>query len=48
METQDFNVEKPLQQKDKKNHGRQPTKLYYIGGVYKHHGLYYDVIKPNR
>jgi hypothetical protein len=34
-ETQDFNVENPLQQRDVKNHGRQPAKLHYILSVYK-------------
>jgi hypothetical protein len=37
-ETQDFNVENPLQQREVKNHGRQPTKLHYIWSVYKRCG----------
>jgi hypothetical protein len=36
METQDFNVENPLQQREvkTKNHRRQPAKLHYIECVF--------------
>jgi hypothetical protein len=32
--TQDFNVENPLQQREIKNHGRQPAKLHNIGSMF--------------
>jgi hypothetical protein len=35
--TRDFNVENPCNTQGK-NHGRQPAKLHYFGGVYKRRG----------
>jgi hypothetical protein len=38
---------KPSPTKRGKNHGHEPTKLHYIGSVYKHPGLSYDAINPS-
>jgi hypothetical protein len=44
--TQDLNMENPLQQREVRNHGRQPSKLHYIGSIYNCRGLSYDAIQP--
>jgi hypothetical protein len=40
-------MQKHVQQREEKYHGRQPTKLQYIKSIYKHHRLSYDAINSS-
>jgi hypothetical protein len=46
IETQDFNVENPLQHREVKTTGTSQQNFTLSGVCYKRRGLSYDAIKP--